>query len=187
MNDTDTTQAIIDYFQALPFGPLEFLTSGVFWSGVYEVVRVVFIVVDIALFCALVYTIIHAWEYHPHLSPRRLSEKRTFNLRNALLKERWQQILKRANMASPDALKLAVIDADKVVDDALRQLGFEGSTMAERLTNLSSDELKTLDRLWRAHRVRNSLVHTPGYQVQPEAAKEAIQNYEAFLKEVKLL
>jgi len=66
-------------------------------------------------------------------------------------------------------------------------MGLAGEHMADRLGQIKEAEVRTLDRLWRAHRVRNDLVHSPGFSLSLFDAKRVIDDYEAFLKEVKVL
>jgi len=192
MGTTSPFEIFAQAFQGVQLGPLGFLQQVSFWASSYEVTRAFFIGVDVILVCAIIYTVIHAWEFHPNLSPRAPAAGEhghapVLTLRNVILKGRWNKIIKTIQANSPEALKVAIIEADKLVDDALKQLGFEGETMADRLNTVSVDDVKSLERLWRAHRVRNNLVHTPGFEVSPEITKDVLSNYETFLKEIKLL
>ncbi|MDP3975076.1 MAG: hypothetical protein Q8P88_02220, partial [Candidatus Jorgensenbacteria bacterium] len=82
---------------------------------------------------------------------------------------------------------LAIIEADKLVDDALKTSGLQGEHMADRLEKLRVEDYPTLDRLWRAHRVRNELVHTPDFGINEGDAKDVLRVYEKFLKELGAL
>jgi hypothetical protein len=62
-----------------------------------------------------------------------------------------------------------------------------GEHLADRLSNLDQDDIKSMNRVWRAHRLRNDLVHTPGFAVSPSDAQQAMDDYEAFLKEMEVI
>jgi hypothetical protein len=161
----------------------------------YETLRVlwnflmtIFVILDAALIFGFVYSLIKGWTYRPPIEipePERTKKIRT--LAKAIFEERWQAILKKASPASPDSLRLAVIEADSLVNDVLGELGFGGKHLADRLANLNPDEYKTLNALWRAHRIRNDLVHTPGFFLSPEDAQKLLSDYEAFLKEIEVI
>ena len=93
--------------------------------------------------------------------------------------------MRKSSSASPDSMRMAVIEADSLVNDVLKQFGMPGEHLADRLANLSPDEYKTLDAVWKAHRIRNDLVHTPGFFVGPEEALKLLKDYELFLKELE--
>lgn len=157
------------------------------WVEIWHSMRAFFFFLDLVLAVAFLATFIVSLKYRPHLRPSYGHAKKTLTLRDELMKERWAAIVKKASEGAPDALKISVIDGDKLADDVLKQLGLAGEHMADRLEKLSSQELKSLDRLWRAHRLRNNLVHTPGFQISISEARKAIEDYESFLKEVKVL
>lgn len=157
------------------------------WLQVWETVRAIIVFIDFVLAIGLIAVFLVSLKYRPNLKPRRGVAKKTFTLRDALLKERWQNVLRKASAGSADALKVAIIDADKIVDDSLKQLGFQGEHMADRLEKILPHEIRSLDRVWQAHRVRNNLVHTPDFVISVHEARKTLDDYQAFLKEVKLL
>jgi len=156
-------------------------------NSLYEILRVIIIVLDIILLITFIYAFRRLLHYRPPLNLQSEPRRRVFTLGEALVKERWEKILKKISVGTPDSMALAVIDADKLVDDALKSLGLEGKHMADRLGQLSPDELKTFDRVWRAHRLRNELVHSPDYKLTYGEAERALSDFEEFLKEVRAL
>ena len=149
--------------------------------------RVVLILVDAMLLFGTVYAFFKGLAYRPHLDVNATPLKRVLTLRSVAFQERWRSILEKFQGASPESIRLAVIDADSLVDDALKQMGIPGDHMADRLSQFSPEEISSLNSVWRAHRYRNEIVHTPGFAVSPEDAQEALGQYEAFLKELNVL
>lgn len=149
--------------------------------------KTIFILLDIALFALLIYSLSQLFSYRPKFVYNPAKHKRKRTLRSAIIEERWKEIVKRFDEGTLDAMKFAIIDADGLVDDILKQLGLPGEHFADRLARLTPDEMKSFPRIWRAHRVRNDLVHTPGFGVTPEEAKETLDGYEAFLKELEAI
>lgn len=169
---------------------LEDLAQGILeapWARFLYDVRWVFIFLDLIVVVAFVFLFIKAREFWPpfmrsaeKVSPRSFLDTQKFG-------ERWGEIMKRAFKAPPQSLVLAIIEADKCVDDALKTLGLSGEHMADRLEQLAADDYPSLDRLWRAHRVRNELVHTPDFGIGSRDAEEVLKIYEKFLKELGAL
>lgn len=98
--------------------------------------------------------------------------------------EQWMQLLTRVR--TPEGMALAVIDADKLVDEALRRKHFKGKTMGERLVaaqRIISDN----DRVWYAHKLRNRLVHEPNIRLKKREAQEALAGFRTCLKDLEVL
>ena len=97
---------------------------------------------------------------------------------------RWDDIKDRAAVPTAQNLRLSVIDADTLVDTFLKNSGFIGETMAERLQLVNPNEARSLQRVWEAHKLRNELVHTPGFPISPTEARSAVKAFEDFLREM---
>lgn len=97
---------------------------------------------------------------------------------------RWAEVLNHLESAREGEWKFAIIEADKLVDDALRACGFSGDTMGERLMAIDSTHLTTLEGLWQAHKVRNRLAHDSHYFLRHAEARQAVRLYEETLREL---
>ena len=96
----------------------------------------------------------------------------------------WAGIRAMAESQRDSDWKLAIIEADKLVDEVLQQSGFPGETMGERLMLMNPDRLTSLQDLWDAHKLRNLLVHEMDYHIQNEQARGAINAFERVLREL---
>ena len=97
---------------------------------------------------------------------------------------RWDEVLRHINSIREAEWKFAVIEADKIVDDTLKNAGFPGETLGERLMNIEQGQLTTLEGLWTAHKIRNRLAHDINYFLRYAEAKRAVGLYERTLKEL---
>ncbi len=100
------------------------------------------------------------------------------------LTQRWQVVASHLDSSRETDWKVAVIEADKLVDDALAHAGFSGETFGDRLANIAPDALLSLDGLWWAHKVRNRLAHEADYFLRYTEARQAIAYYEQTLREL---
>lgn len=83
----------------------------------------------------------------------------------------------------PSSYHLSVLNADKLVDQALRERGIKGETMGERMKNavtMFSDR----NGIWTAHKLRNVIAHEPEARVTYEEAKCALGNFRKALKDL---
>ena len=157
------------------------------WRGFLETLKIVFFVVDILLIIGIAVLWYLAWPYRVHFTYNPYAGKKKKIVSNKLFERHWEKITHRLREGTPDTLRLAVIEADKLADNILKAMRFKGEHMADRLQQITSEELKSLDGLWKAHRTRNDLVHTPGFTLTPEDARQTIKYYEAFFTEVGVL
>jgi len=81
---------------------------------------------------------------------------------------------------------LAVIDGDKLLDEALRKRGFRGKTMGERLVS-AQRSLSDNDGAWYAHKLRNRLVHESNVRLKKNEAQNALAGFKQALKDLGAL
>ncbi|MEX0596988.1 MAG: hypothetical protein WD512_10865 [Candidatus Paceibacterota bacterium] len=99
----------------------------------------------------------------------------------------WSNIVKRLDSGDEANYKLAVIEADKLIDTVLKNLTIPGSTMGERLKAIPVSQLPSIDNVWQVHKLRNHLVHTTEFVLTENKAKQAITIYQQALNELKVL
>ena len=97
---------------------------------------------------------------------------------------RWQTLQKQ--LGDKVTWPLAVIDADKLLDDALRRCRYKGKTMGERLVAAQRD-IKDNDNVWFAHKLRNRLVHETDVKLKERDVKDALLGIRAALKDLGAL
>ncbi|MBI2623710.1 MAG: hypothetical protein HYW65_04040 [Candidatus Liptonbacteria bacterium] len=164
-----------------------FLLTPGFWTSAHGVLNWIFLILDVVLLCLFFYAF---KEILPFRFPVKVG-KRQQNIPTspqvAVFRERWQIALNRFDPNSPEAMRLAIFEADMLADAVLKEYGIEGENLTDRLSKLTPEALSCLNRLWNAHRFRNELAGSMDRETSPEEAKEALDTYEAFLKEVKIL
>jgi len=97
---------------------------------------------------------------------------------------RWEEIRRHIDSEREAEWKLAVIEADKLIDNLLKSAGYSGDTMGDRLMNIEKGQLANLDELWEAHKIRNRIVHDVNYFLRYAEARRAVLIYEKILKEL---
>ena len=99
-------------------------------------------------------------------------------------KEGWEGVLSHINSPGESDWKLAIIEADKLADNLLIQKGYKGDSMAERLAGVEKGELRSIDLLWEAHKVRNRIAHKTGFKLSHSEATRALSYYKESLEEL---
>lgn len=102
------------------------------------------------------------------------------------LSKQWSKIMKRAESGTESDYKLAIIDADDLLNSVLDSRGYEGKDfeeMVKRSGRLMADiEVDVL----RAHEARNSIVYNPDFKVTADEAKKILSTYESAINSVGL-
>ena len=99
----------------------------------------------------------------------------------------WENVLLKIHSTNSSDWLLAVIEADSIVDDILKRMGLQGETMAERLQQLDSSKLASLQDVWDAHKIRNRVAHSPASMLRGGELAGAIEKYKKALKELGYL
>lgn len=99
----------------------------------------------------------------------------------------WEEIQRLAASQNPSEWNMAIIRADGLFDEALQRLGYEGESMADRLKIIDPAKLPSLERIWSAHRLRNTIVHGALQEHTKETISYALRSYEQGLIELGVL
>ena len=94
---------------------------------------------------------------------------------------KWLRIESNLGDDEP-SFHLAVINADKLLDQALKARGFKGETMGERLKNANS-QLGHRNAVWEAHKLRNRIVHEDVRLTRTDA-RRALAAFKTGLRDV---
>lgn len=100
-------------------------------------------------------------------------------------RERWLAI-SNAITADSGTQELAIINADKLLDQALRERGIAGDTMGDRIKNAKT-MFSNNNAVWSAHKLRNRIAHEDTVKLNPIVTKKAMIAFKAALKDVGAL
>jgi hypothetical protein len=118
--------------------------------------------------------------YGMNLPPELTSKK-------AKLRVKWSKIRKRLESGSEADYKVAIIEADGLIDDLIKRIGYKGENMMERVKNIPVGQLDRIDEIKEAHEVRNRIIHEEKFKVTRKDAEETLAKYEHFLRHFEVL
>lgn len=95
----------------------------------------------------------------------------------------WLTITNSLKKESPDSANMVVMRADKLLDQALMEIGIPGKTMGERLKKLHG-RLSDENGVWAAHKTRNRIAHETSYSATMDDARRALASYKTALKDL---
>jgi len=101
---------------------------------------------------------------------------------------RWNKIAEHVQSENPSDWRLAIIEADIILDELLTKIGYQGDSLGDKLKSVARGDLKNLDQAWEAHKVRNQIAHEGGdFILTQKEANRVIGMYTVVFQELKYL
>ena len=97
--------------------------------------------------------------------------------------DNWQKLIDYVESDNEANWKLAIIEADKILDELVKKMGYPGDDMGERLRAVEPSDFLTLEDAWEAHRIRNKIAHEAGFTFTKREAKRVLGLFEKVFRE----
>lgn len=81
---------------------------------------------------------------------------------------------------------MAVLNADKLLDHAMRARHIKGQTMGERMKN-AKDKFSDRNGVWTAHKLRNQIAHEPDVKLNLAQTRQALKAFRTALRDMGAL
>ncbi len=89
---------------------------------------------------------------------------------------KWLRVIDHVNSPNPSDWKLAILEADIMLGEALDKMGYHGATIGDKLKSIEPSDFPHLQEAWEAHKVRNSIAHEGSdYLVNKPEAERVIK------------
>lgn len=112
-----------------------------------------------------------------------LTGKRGYTFNKQLYQTKFLEIENKLKQENPASYVTTVINADKLLDKAMMEMGIPGKTMGDRLKKCG-DRFTNLNGVWAAHKLRNAIAHEPDVEVSYRRAFNALAIYKQALKDL---
>ena len=112
-----------------------------------------------------------------------LTGKRGHHFNMEAYQARFLAIENKLNKENSATFMTTIIEADKLLDKALMEMGVPGKTMGDRLKR-SGDKFADVNAVWRAHKLRNAIAHEADLEIGYKQAANAIAIYKQALKDL---
>lgn len=117
---------------------------------------------------------------------RRLFAPKLVGMDRKGIKARWEEVERLVEAGDHMSLKMAVLEADKLLDHALKAMAMSGTTLGERL-KFAAYRYPDIRKVWWAHRLRNSLAHEPTFQLERHTARRAVKQFKRTMRMLNVL
>jgi|SRR5665213_31464 len=101
---------------------------------------------------------------------------------------RWNRIIEESESGDEKRWRLAILEADIMLNELLDINGYRGETMADKMKQVDRMNFRTIDLAWEAHKVRNKIAHEgSAHLLNEREAKRVIGLYDQVFREFKLV
>jgi hypothetical protein len=101
--------------------------------------------------------------------------------------KKWKKILKRFERGTETEWKLAIIEADDLLNEILARMGYEGETLGERLKKVKKTILPNLDEVFQVHKIKSDIVYDPSFRLTFEQAQEILAIYQRTISNLEAI
>lgn len=167
----------------------DFLMAGdiFFWVKIIIAILILFFIGVIVYSCIRIFELLEVEEeelehiLHMHETNMKQAAESPV-IRNL----KWENARDKVFTDNPSDWKLAIIEADTVLDDLLTERGYVGAGIGEKLKEAEKGGgFKSVQKAWEAHTVRNDIAHdnTGGAEISKREAIRVIGLYEQIFEE----
>src|SRR5665213_1785656 len=101
---------------------------------------------------------------------------------------RWSRLMEEANSDDERRWRLAILEADIMLNELLDVHGFRGGTMAYKIKQADRAHFRTIYLAWEAHGVRNKIAHEgSAHLLNARETRRVMGLYEQIFREFKVI
>ena len=101
--------------------------------------------------------------------------------------KKWKKIMGRLEPGTESEAKLAIIEADDLLNEILKRMEYEGETLGEKLKKVKKTILPNLDEVFQVHKIKSDIIYDPGFRLTLEQAKIFLGIYERALSNLEAI
>ena len=101
---------------------------------------------------------------------------------------KWKIVEEHINSDDPNKWKLAILEADILLNELLESLNLPGEGIGEKLKNVEASDFDHIEEAWEAHKIRNAIAHQGSdFLLTQRESKRVIKLYESVFREFELI
>lgn len=156
-------------------------------SPLFSSLKGIFSIISIFLITVIVYSLLRL---HEIIKEEKMDLEKIITLppEETPKNEKWQVVIDRVNSLNPSDWKLAILEADNMLDELIRRKGYRGENLGERLKAVEPSDLTNIQSAWEAHKVRNRIAHEGSeFFLSQREARRIVGLYEQVFKEFRVI
>jgi hypothetical protein len=101
---------------------------------------------------------------------------------------RWERITQLFASGNPNDWRVAILEADSMLDELIMSLGYPGENLGERLRSIQPGDFPALQDAWEAHKIRNKIAHEGmNYALSSRDAESARRHFEYVFRDAGVI
>ncbi len=146
-------------------------------SGWLVLIKVLFLFIDLFMISFIVYALFKTswlnklllYDVQEFLTYKHFGLSKT--------KKKWEEIEKYFKKGTEPEMKLAIVEADSLLDNILKVMSYGGKDLTSRLEGINTNILENLDDVKKYHKIYSNIVHDPTYRLDFKMAENALKVY----------
>ena len=104
------------------------------------------------------------------------------------LNPRWKYILTLIESPNESDWRVAIIEADTLLENSLKERGLVGDTMSELLEEAKSNGYPSIQNAWDAHLIRNKIAHEGiDFSITQVEGRRIIKLYQNIFEDLEVI
>lgn len=99
----------------------------------------------------------------------------------------WKRIQKRLKTGELNQLKLAILEADRVLYEILKMIDYQVKNFDEILEKITEIQLSNIKEIRHVHKLRHRIASEPDFQISANEVEMAIEIYKKAFQELNLI
>jgi len=154
---------IIERFLSFRHSNLSFLEWGkAYFLGIRPFIIVISTTVSILLLIGIIRSVMQLKKLHHELQLKFHSGGSAHGghaVAEGRINKRWEKVQTFIMSSNINDWKLAILEADVMLEEMVNQIGYPGESLGEKLKNVERSDFTTVELAWEAHKIRNTIAH----------------------------
>lgn len=156
-------------------------------SVIDNILTVIFSLIAVFFLVVILYVMVRRYEMKQEMQ-RQTNMPMTADIQEYKKNDRWQTVLDHVNSPNPSDWRLAIIEADNILEEMMNVMGYQGDNLGEKLKSVEPSDFNTLQNAWEAHKVRNKIAHEGlSFKIDQREAKRVISLFETVFREFEFI
>ncbi len=159
------------------------LDFGIDISNILLIIKIVSFLVSLVLAAGIVISWLGVQDVR---AENRKKEYEHFNIyddaevsQDSVNQQKWDAIVRLFQSSNQNDWRLAIIDADTLLEDMITGLGYQGESFGEKLKSIQPEYFPYLNEAWHVHKLRNKLAHEgASFNISQREAYQAYRIYD---------
>ncbi len=182
---------VISFFKGFGIDFSSFPNPTLIFEVIFSKIQVFSVFLSLLFFSGVIYFNVKISELfhgahggHGHVTHEASDHSHVLDIQSHGPNKNWLRIEEKMSSQNEQDWRIAIVDADIILEEMLGRMGYEGNSIAEKLKQVEIADFKTLQNAWEGHKVRNRIAHEgSNFHLSRSEAERAIENFKKVFEE----